>query len=427
MKRVVSVGELWLSLFLDSGMTVSSTVVIIGGGVAGCALAHALSALNCETLLLEKGELTSGSTWHAAGNVPYYMGNPNWSGLHKRSLDIYAELARQTGNDLSLHRCGSLKLAMTSAEVCNLRAFEATARALGIAFHVLSPEEIQQRAPMISMEGVKAAAWTPEDGHIDPSSLTQAFASVARERGVQINRHEEVRAIERHEPYWHIVTDKQTYQCVHLVNAAGLHAREVSSLVGHVLPAVPMERQYLVTEPLAEIEQMADEMPVLRDASAPMYARQEGQSVLLGLYDAEPVFWALDGTPRDFDQTLLQANLERVEVALSKALERLPILKTAGVQRVVNGPLMRTPDASPLVGPVNGLENYWLNTGYFAGIAQAGSCSELLARWIVDKEVPVEAPEIAPARFPAHTDQAYTINATKHAYAEELGKSAPPS
>ena len=405
-------------------MTSHFRIAIIGGGVAGCSLLYRLADKGCtDVVLLEKGELTSGSTWHAAGNLPLYMGGHTLTYIHKASLDFYRDFETRVNRDIGLHRCGSLKVATTEEEASDQKAYESVARKAGIAFEVVGPGEITDRFPYVSTDGVLSAAWTPDDGHVDPASLTTALADSAREMGAKVFRHRPVTGIERTTSgAWKLSTPQGPIVAEQVVNAAGLHAREVSNLVGHQVPVVPMERQYLVTEPLPDIGDLKRELPVLRDASAPLYARQEGQAMLLGLYDNEPVFWAVDGTPHDFDQTLLSPDLDRVGEALEKAMRRLPVLNDVGIKRVVNGPLLRTPDASPLIGPVPGIDNYWLNTGYFAGIAQAGGSAGILADWLLENDPGQDISAIAVGRFDKNVDAAYTMQMTRLAYAEELGR-----
>ena len=405
-------------------MRTHARIAIVGGGIAGCSLLQHLVDAGCtDVVLVEKGELTSGSTWHAAGNIPHYMGGRTFSRLHKSSLDFYTGFASRSGCEIGLHRCGSLKVATTKAQLQEYEAFVSIANQLGMPFEVVGPEEVSRQFPYVSTDGVLGAAWTPADGHVDPSSLTQALADSARKAGAKILRHQCVTSIQASaNSEWQLETQGINIVAEHVINSAGLHSREVSQLLDHRLPVVPMERQYLVTEPLSGIEDLEQELPVLRDVSAPLYARQEQLSLLLGLYDREPVFWAIEGTPPSFDQELLQPDLDRVGEALRLAMLRIPILNEVGIKRVLNGPLLRTPDAAPLIGPVPSLRNYWLNTGYFAGIAQSGGCTAILARWILEGEPGEDVRVIAASRFDETADADYTMKMTRVAYAQELGQ-----
>ena len=405
-------------------MTSHYQIAIIGGGIAGCALLYQLVKSGCDNIvLIEKGELTSGSTWHAAGNLPLYMGGHTLSGLHQASLRFYETFQTLTHRKIGLHRCGSLKLATDPTEAKAQKNYQSIARAAGIRFEVVTADEVSDLFPYVSTHGVLSAAWTPDDGHVDPASLTMALANAARERGARVLRRTRVRGIERHrDSHWNLLTDDGSIMAKHVVNAAGLHAREVSQMLGHQLPVVPMERQYLITEPLPDLDQLTGELPVLRDASAPLYARQEGPAMLLGLYDKTPVFWSVNGTPSSFDQELLPPDLERVSDALANAMHRLPVLETLGIKQVVNGPLLRTPDACPLIGPVPGLPNVWLNTGYFAGIAQSGGCAIILSEWLLTGEPGADVSAIAADRFDASVGTEDTMRLTREAYAQELGQ-----
>ena len=233
----------------------------------------------------KKSELTSGSTWHAAGNLPLYMGGHTLTDIHQSSLQFYAAFEATTQHDIGLHRCGSIKLATSEDEMRAQHAYRKVANRAGIHFEVIAPDEIQRRFPYVSIEGIFSAAWTPDDGHVDPARLTVALADNARQLGASVFRHQRVTRVARNpKGTWTIGTDKHDISAEHVVNAAGLHAREVSKMFGHVLPVVPMERQYLITETLPEIDDLSAELPVLRDASAPLYARQEGRAMLVGLY-----------------------------------------------------------------------------------------------------------------------------------------------
>ena len=399
-------------------------IVIVGGGVAGCALAYQLGRADCsDVILFEKAELTSGSTWHAAGNVPLFNNNAARAALHARSLSVYAQLAEDVGNPLGLHQTGSLELACSEAELRQHTEYAQALAAAGIRCEVIDAHDALELFPYLNIDGVLGAAWTPTDGYLDPSALTFALADAARGAGVEILRHTPVVAIEQSVGGdWCVRAETLEVRAKHVVNAAGLHAREVSALVGHRIPAVPMERQYIVTDAVPGIETHTRQLPVLRDASAPFYIRQEQRSLLLGLYDQEPVFWALDGTPPDFNQELLTSDLERVEGSLRGALNRIPVLSELGIKTRLNGPLMRTPDAEPLVGPVRELKNFWLNTGYFAGIAQSGACAEALAAWILDGKQPSEYALFDPARFGLEADAEFTKRLTREEYVRKFGR-----
>ena len=408
-------------------MTIHVRVAIIGGGIAGCSLLCRLVERGCrDVILIEKGELTSGSTWHAAGNVPFFMPPyyRNLTPIHKMSFDYYAEFESRSGRSFGVHRCGSLEVATSREESHEQRAYCSAAESAGIDFEVLEPSDVSRLFPYVSTDGIVSAAWTPTDGHVDPATLTMAFADQARAGGARILRHRRVTGLERRASGdWKLDTGEEDIVAEHIVNAAGLHAREVSRMVGHVLPAVPLERQYLVTDSLPGIGELSRELPILRDASVPLYARQEGDAMLLGLPDREPVFWAIEETPPDFDQELLPPDLDRASDLLEKAMRRLPVLNEVGIKRVINGPLLCTPDACPLIGPVPGIDNYWLNTGYKGGIAQGGHCAGILARWLLDGDPGEDVQAIAASRFDERADiEQAILPMMRRAYAQELGQ-----
>jgi len=407
-------------------MTDKARAVIIGGGIAGCALLYHLAKRGwTDTILVEKGELTSGSTWHAAGNCPLYWHSYDLASLHRQTVDFYNAFIAETGRDIGFHQTGSVKLLVNPEQVAGHERAVAVIRAAGTAVETIGPEESVERFPYLNPDGVLAAAWTPEDGHVDPSSLTNALAEEARALGAEIRRHSRVTGLKRRAGGgWIVETENGEIEAGQVINSAGLHGREVAAMAGHALPVVPMERQYLVTEPVEGIENLAQELPVLRDLSAPLYIRQEQRGLLLGLFDNAPVFWAVDGTPDEFDTDLLPNDLDRVSHAFERALDRIPILNELGVRRVLNGPLLRTPDAAPLSGPIPGLPDYWLNTGYFAGFAQACATGARLARWITEGEPDQDMSFADPRRYGAWTDAAYTMDRTRTEYIHEYGGNA---
>ncbi|MDA0702506.1 MAG: FAD-dependent oxidoreductase [Proteobacteria bacterium] len=406
-------------------MTDKARAVIIGGGIAGCALLYHLAKRGwTDTILVEKGELTSGTTWHAAGNCPLYSHSYTMSRLSKDTVDFYGTFIAETGRDIGFHRSGSVKLSASPEQVTENARVAAMVRTAGITVKTLGPEELVERFPYLNPEGVLGAVWTPDDGHVDPSSLTNALADEARKMGAEVRRHTEVIGLRPRSSAegggWIVETTAGEIEAGQLINSAGLHGREVARLAGHVLPGIPIERQYLVTDDVPGIEELDAELPILRDISAPLYIRQERRSLLLGLFDTAPVFWAEDGTPLDFDTDLLPNDLDRVSHAFERALSRIPILNELGVKRVLNGPLLRSPDAAPLAGPVPGLNDYWLNTAYFGGFSQACETGARLARWITEGEPDREMSFADPRRFGLWAGTAYTQSRTRSAYIHEF-------
>ena len=402
-------------------------VAIIGGGVVGCSLLYHLTKLGwTDAVLLEKAELTSGSTWHAAGNVPHYSTSYALSQLYLESSREYEALEAETGHPVGFHKTGSIRVATTRALMDEHARGAGKARYLGLPYELVGPSELEALHPYLALDGVLGGVYTPEDGHIDPSSLTNAYANAARAAGAEIRRRTRVTAVSRTGGgEWRVETEAGPVTAEHVVNAAGLWVREVAALVGHQAPAIALERQYLVTEDVPGIEALPAELPVLRDIEAPLYIRQERRGLVLGLFDDKPVFWAEDGMPPDFEQELLAPDLERLSASFEAALRRMPILGELGIKRTINGPLNRSADGNPLIGPVPGLPNFWMHSGFFAGIALSGSCGALLARWMVAGEPDRDVSAIDARRFGDWTGPGYAAATATAAYVHEFSPIHP--
>ncbi|MFO0996258.1 MAG: FAD-dependent oxidoreductase [Alphaproteobacteria bacterium] len=407
-------------------MKTHARVVVIGGGVAGSALLYHLTRLGWrDVVLVEKGELTAGSTWHAAGNTPHYSTGYSTTRLYLESTRFYEQFMRETGEDVGWHKCGGIRLAINANHMEEHRRACAKARYLGMRMEMVGPNQAKDLLPYMEVDGIVGAAWTQDDGYIDPSSITNALARQARANGAEIYRHTRVTGTVRANGHWRVETEKGPITCEIVVNSAGLWGREVAAMVGYHPPMVPMERQYLVTETVEGLKALGRELPILRDISAPLYMRQERESLLLGLFDQEPVFWAADRTPDGFEQELLVPDLDRVSHAFEKAVARVPVLGKLGVKRVINGPLMRSPDGNPLIGPVPGLANYYMNGGYFAGFGLSGGLTARLAEWIVGGEPEIDLTAFDVKRFGAYATIPYTMDATRGAYVHEFSVAYP--
>ena len=362
-------------------------VVIVGGGVAGCSLAYHLSKLGWnDVLLLEKGELSSGSTWHAAGLCTQFNASLNLSRLLMRSLDLYRKLGSETGQPVDLHEVGSIRLASTPDRMDEYLRARSKAKVIGLPFEVVAPEEILRLCPILDVEGILGAAWIPTDGHIDPSSVTNALAAGARTRGVQIERHTLVTGL-RPDPDggWIVETDAGTVACDILVNAAGMWAPRLGRMASVNLPVVPLEHEFVVTGRIPELAALGREIPVIRDPDASFYVRAEGEGLLVGPFEPGPKAWGVDGVPWTFEDRLLEPNLGRLEEVLLRAADRLPIFADAGISRVVNGPDGYTPDGRCLMGWVPGVRNLFVLAGFsIFGIVFAGGAGGYAAEWIVD-------------------------------------------
>ena len=327
-------------------------VVVIGGGVAGCSLLYHLTKLGCpDVVLLEQNELTSGSTWHAAGLCTQFNSSYNLMKLLKYSLDLYGALEAETGQAIDFHRCGSLRLASSADRLDEFRARKGMADLLDIPFEIVSPDEAARLFPLADLSGVVGAAYLPTDGHIDPSGLTQALAQGARARGAEIRRHTAVTGIERAQGGWLVRTAEGDIRAETVVNAAGQWAPQVGRLVGVDHPIVPLEHHFLVTEKLEAVASLGVELPVLRDAEGSFYVREEVGALLVGAFERHTKPWALDGIPEDFHSRLLQPDLSRLEAVLEAVGRRVPAFVDAGIKSIVNGPDGYTPRRALPDGP----------------------------------------------------------------------------
>lgn len=386
-------------------MRQQSRVVVIGGGIAGCSLLYHLTRLGwTDATLVERGELTSGSTWHAAGLCTQYHSSLQLTRLLMRSIELYRSLEAETGQRVDFHQVGSIRLASVPDRLDEYRHAEARARILGLPFELLGRAEVGRLWPLASLDGILGAAYTPTDGYVDPSSVTQALARGARERGATILRRTRVLAIEpRRSGEWDVVTDAGTITAEIVVNAAGQWAPEIARMTGTDLPIVPLEHQYVVTEPIGALVSLEHELPVLRDPERSFYIRQEAGGLLCGPFEPNPLPWAIDGIPPDFGQQLLAPNLPQIEGVLAAAAERVPLFGEAGIRRVVNGPDGYTPDGRALLGPVPGLRNVHVLAGFsIFGIVFGGGAGACAAEWIVEGKPSIDLWEADVRRFGPH-------------------------
>jgi dimethylglycine dehydrogenase len=386
-------------------------VVVIGGGALGCSTLYHLVKMGWrDVLLVERAELTSGSTWRAAGNTPHYGGSMVMSRVHQYSVGLYQRLEAETGQAVGFHKCGSVRLANVPDRMDEFRYHRAKARYLDLPFELIGPDEIRRLHPLVQTDGILGAAYTPEDGFVDPSMLTNALAKGARDGGAQILRHHPVIGVRRRPSgEWEVETSEGTIIAMHVVNAAGVWAREVGFMVGLDLPIVPMQHQYVVFDRVPELVALGRLVPILREVDVSYYMRQELDGLLLGPYEKNALTFGAYGVPKEFGADPLPANIDRLQPILQGATHRVPALENATIKRVVNGPITYTPDESPLLGPVPGLRNYWLACGYSFGITQAGGSGMVLAHWIVEGEPPFDVLETDPRRFGEYATLPYAI------------------
>ena len=394
-------------------------VLVIGGGVVGAALLYHLTKAGLtECVLLERSELTAGSTWHAAGGVGTFGGGANAAWLHKYGFEMYEKLQAETGLSCGFHHVGEIALARTDDRVDDLRRHRSLQRRNGVDTYWLSPAELAEKAPILDPSTIKAALFEPSYGHVDPSGTTNTWAAGARAGGAEIYRHTAViETNQRSDLSWDVVTDKGTIHAQRIVNAAGLWGREVAALAGVYLPMMPVEHHYFVTEEIPEVAGLKTELPMIGDADAEYYMRQEGKGLLLGVYEDTCTHWAVDGTPLDFGHELLPDALERIERNLAQAVTSVPVLGTAGVKRVINGPIMFSPDLAPLIGPYPGVANYWCATGVMTAFTQAAGIGLVLAQWMAEGEPPLDVAMWDVARFGRWAGKDYVRARTGDMYA----------
>lgn len=386
-------------------------VCIIGGGVIGCSVAYHLTKLGwSDVTLLERSELTSGSTWHAAGGFHTLNGDTNMAALQGYTIRLYRELEELTGMSCGLHHVGGVTLADTPERLDMLKAERAKHRFMGLETEIIGPEEIAKLAPITNVDGILGGLYDPLDGHLDPSGTTYAYAKAARMGGTEIHLHTKVLETNaRVDGSWEIITDKGTIIAEHVVNAAGLWAREVAAMAGCYLPLHPMEHQYLVTEETPEIYERDTEHPHVMDPAGESYLRQEGRGLCIGFYEKTCRPWAVDGTPWEFGHELLADDFDKIEDSIAFAFKRFPVLERAGIKSVVHGPFTFAPDGNPLVGPVPGLRNYWSACGVMAGFSQGGGVGLSLAQWMIEGEAERDVMAMDVARFGRILTPAYTL------------------
>ena len=395
-------------------MQTTTRVAIIGGGVVGCSVLYHLTKLGwADVMLLERSELTSGSTWHAAGGFHTLNGDTNMAALQGYTIKLYRELEELTGLSCGLHHVGAVTLADNQDRFDMLVAERAKHRYMGLETTIIGPEEIAKIAPVTNVEGVIGGLYDPLDGHLDPSGTTHAYAKAARMGGATIETNCKVSETnQRPDGTWNVVTDKGTIHAEHVVNAAGLWAREVGAMANIYFPLLPMEHQYLITEEVPEIAAIADaggEHPGVTDLSGESYLRQEGRGLCIGFYEQRCRPWAVNGTPWNFGQELLPDDFDKIEDSIAFAYKRFPALERSGIKSVIHGPFTFAPDGNPLVGPVPGMRNYWSACAVMAGFSQGGGVGLSLAQWMVEGEPERDVFAMDCARFGKWVTPGYTI------------------
>ena len=411
-------------------MKTTTRVAIIGGGVVGCSVLYHLTKLGwSDVMLIERSELTSGSTWHAAGGFHTLNGDTNMAALQGYTIKLYKELEEITGLSCGLHHVGGVTLADNRDRFDMLLAERAKHRYMGLETEIVSPEELRKIAPVTNTDGILGALYDPLDGHLDPSGTTHAYAKAARMAGATIETHCKVlETNQKSDGTWQIVTEKGTIDAEHVVNAGGLWAREVAAMSGVYLPLHPMEHQYVVTEEVPEIAEIIDaggEHPHVMDPAGESYLRQEGRGLCIGFYEQPCKPWAVDGTSWDFGHELLPDNLDKIEQSIDFAYKRFPALERAGVKSVIHGPFTFAPDGNPLVGPVPGLRNYWSACGVMAGFSQGGGVGLMLAQWMIEGECERDVSAMDVARYGDWINKGYTLPKVIENYQKRFSVSYP--
>lgn len=396
-------------------------VVIIGGGIMGCGLAYHLAHEGwTDVVLLEKAELTSGSTWHAAGQITHSTSSFALGQCVGYNIDLYSRvLEAETGQSVTWHGCGSLRLAYTDDEVDWLDQTISVGKGLGFPMESIGIERIRELHPFYNLDGVKAALHTPDDGHVDPAGAALAMATGARQLGVKIIRRCRATGVTRQENgEWLVETEQGPIICEHVVNAGGTYARQVALWSGYDLPTTSMTHHYLITDTVPEFEDLDGELPVVRDDRLVSgYIRMEQKSGLIGIYEkANPNTVWEDGCPWEAENELFEADYERIMPWLENAMDRMPIFADLGIKRVVHGAISHPPDGNPLIGPAPGLQNYWCCCGTQIGIGWGPGLTRELARWMVHGAANISMREFDPRRFGPYADQSYQITKAREDY-----------
>ncbi|HEV2441360.1 MAG TPA: FAD-dependent oxidoreductase [Steroidobacteraceae bacterium] len=396
-------------------------VVVVGGGVVGASvLYHLTKAGWTDVMLVERDELTCGSTWHAAGGMHTVNGDPNVARLQQYTINLYREIERISGQSCGVHLTGGLMLAGTRERLDWLKMAQARGRYLGMELEMLTVDEAARRFPLLDKRHFVGAIFDPVEGHVDPYGVTHAYAKSAQIAGAEVVRHTRVVDLQaRSDGTWDVITDHGNVHAEHVVNAGGLWAREVGRMVGLELPILAMEHQYLITEEVPQIAGLPEQLHCI-DFEGELYLREERGGMLLGTYERAGVPWSPATTPWDFTQSLLPNDLDRIAPSLEVAFEHFPALGEVGVRKVVNGPFTFAPDGNPLVGPVRGLSNFWVACGVMAGFSQGGGVGLALSQWMVNGDPGSDIWAMDVARYGDWATLAYTNAKVRENYSRRF-------
>ena len=397
-------------------------VAVIGGGVVGCSVLYHLTKAGWrDVALIERHELTSGSTWHAAGGMHTINSDPNVAKLQQYTINLYEEIEKISGQSCGIHITGGLMLAGTPERMDWLRLVHARGRYLGMQTEFVDMDEAARLFPLLDKSCFVGALYDPIEGHVDPAGVTHAFAKAARLNGAEVYRFTRVVDLQpAPDGGWLVITDKGHVHAEHVVNAAGLWVREVGRMSGLELPVLAMEHQYLISEDIPEVAQSNKEMLHIVDFEGEIYMRQEGKGMLLGTYERAGVPWSERETPWDFSLELLPPDLDRIAPSLEVGFKHYPPIEKAGIKKIINGPFTFAPDGNPVIGPVRGLKNYWVACGVMAGFSQGGGVGLALANWIVDRDPGADIWAMDVARFGDWTTMAYTNAKVRENYSRRF-------
>ena len=403
-------------------MRTSARVVVIGGGVVGVSTLYHLAKKGwSDCVQVERKELTSGSTWHAAGLLPLFNMSYSVGQIHKYSVGLYKSLEAETGQSVGLKQVSNIRLARTRDRMDEYRYYASVAQTIGVDVRFLTPAQVKGIWPLCNIEGILGAIQHPEDGYIQPADLTQALATGARKLGAEINRNTVVTAItQKPNGEWLVQTDKGDIVCEHIVSASGNFARQTGRMLGLDVPVMPVEHQYIVTEPhpaiVARHKAGLPEMGVLRESDSSWYMREEAGGLLLGPYEKGAPACYVDGPSPQSEYELFQEDLDRLAPHIETAIERVPAFGEVGIKKVYNGAIAYTPDGSPIIGPAWGLKNVWLNEGHSFGVTAAGGAGWQLAEWIVEGEPSIDMLGVDPRRFGPYASRGYLRQKNEEAY-----------
>jgi dimethylglycine dehydrogenase len=401
-------------------------VVVIGGGVVGCSVLYHLARAGWrDVLLLERDELTSGSTWHAAGGMHTINGDPNVAKLQKYTIELYKEIEELSGQATGVHLTGGVLLAATEARMDWLRNLVAKGRYLGIELEEISAQEAGDLMPLLDPKEFVGAVKNKEDGHLDPSGVTHAYAKAARKLGASVERFTKVEDIVRRaDGLWRVITNKGEVVCEHVVNAGGLWAREVGRMVGLELPVLAMEHMYLITEDMPEVAEWnaktGREIIHAVDFDGELYLRQERGGMLMGTYEKAGKPWSENETPWNFGHELLEPDLDRIAPSLEVGFRHFPAFQKTGIKQIINGPFTFAPDGNPLVGPVRGLPGFWVACGVMAGFSQGGGVGLAIANWMIEGDPGADIWAMDVARYGDWASMAYTNAKVRENYSRRF-------